>query len=62
MTIIVHDKYKSLDNGHDVCIVVLDFRKAFERAWNKGLLELIGVSGPLLNWSYLENRNQRVAH
>ena len=46
-------------------MVFLDFSKAFDKVWHKGLLyklESLGVGGSLLKWfeSYLSNRKQRV--
>ena len=62
---ICHRISKSLDNGEEVLSVFIDFRKAFDKVWHKGLLfklDKIGIKGPLHSWlsSYLSNRQQCV--
>ena len=61
----MHNIYLGLENKNDTKIVFLDFSKAFDRVWHKGLLyKLIslGVSGNLLQLltDYLSNRRQQV--
>ena len=56
---------QALDSGKEVCVVLCDVSKAFDRVWHKGLLcklKAAGISGSLLSWfsSYLSERRQRV--
>ena len=65
LTYIVHKIYEALEMGKKVRMVFLDFGKAFDKVWHKGLLyklRSLGVKGPLLSWfcSYLSDRKQRV--
>ena len=58
---IVHCIYKGLDDRKDMCMIVLDISKAFDRVYHEGLifkLNQMGIEGNLLNWlkSYLDNR------
>ena len=51
--------------GKEVRMVFLDFTKAFDKVWHKGLLyklQTLGLKDPLLSWfrSYLTDRKQRV--
>ena len=62
---ICHKISQSLDIGDEVLSVFLDFRKAFDKVWHKGLmfkLRKLGIIGSLLKWleSYLTNRQQCV--
>ena len=62
---ICHKINQSLDNGDEVLSVFLDFRKAFDKVWHKGLLfklNKIGIKGNLLKWieHYLYKRQQCV--
>ena len=62
---IINRIHKGLDDGNEICLLLMDITKAFDRVWHKGLfykLHKIGVKGSLLNWfkSYLSNRQQRV--
>ena len=44
---------KTLDDGNDVDIIYLDFRKAFESVLHQRLLSKLkayGISGSVLNW------------
>ena len=61
----VHDTCLSLENHEANCQVFCDISKAFDRAWQRGLLhklEKYGIKGDILMWikSYLESREQRV--
>ena len=63
---ITHEIYKSFDDGLDVRGVFLDISKAFDEAWQKGLLSKLkqnGISDNLLATvtDFLNSRNQRVA-
>ena len=65
LTYIVHIIYQALDMGKEVRMVFLDFTKAFDKVWHKGLLyklQTLGLKDPLLSWfrSYLTDRKQRV--
>ena len=65
MVKIVHSIYQNIDQGHDVCLVVLDVSKAFDKVWHEGLLfklRRIGICDPLLSWfrDYLSNRSLQV--
>ena len=56
---------QALDEGKEVCAVLCDISKAFDRVWHRGLIAKLkhyGICGPLLNWfiRYLTNRFQRV--
>ena len=58
---IVHSIYQIIDSHKNVCSVLLDISKAFDRVYHKGLifkLKQIGISGNLLNLmeSYLDDR------
>ena len=57
--------YQYIDRGSDLIGVFLDFSKAFDKVWHKGLLfklKKAGTSGNLHKWleSYISNRKQRV--
>lgn len=65
LTSICHKIYQTLDNGDEVLSVFLDFKKAFDKVWHKGLifkLEKVGIRGNLHLWfsSYLHDRKQFV--
>ncbi|XP_065680617.1 uncharacterized protein LOC124817085 [Hydra vulgaris] len=52
--------------GKPLCVIYLDFAKAFDKVEHKRLLTKIkayGITGKIYNWieSFLANRNQRVA-
>ncbi|CAF1430692.1 unnamed protein product [Didymodactylos carnosus] len=58
---IVHEILLAFDNSERVLSVFLDFRKAFDTVWHKGLLVKLKAKGlppSLVNWfgSYLSNR------
>ena len=62
---ITHEIYQSFDEGFDVCSVLLDISKAFDKVWHDDLifkLKQNGISGNLLNLlsNFLRNRKQRV--
>ena len=62
---ICHNISRALDNGDEIMSVFLDFKKAFDKVWHKGLifkLNRIGISGSLLKWleNYLYCRQQCV--
>ena len=62
---IIHEIYKSFDDGYKVRGVFLDISKAFDKVWHQGLhykLRQNGISGELLNilTDFLDNRTQRV--
>jgi len=55
----------SLDKIHEVCIIALDIKGAFDKVWHNGLLAKLvskGVSGKLLLWlqNYLSGRSIKV--
>ena len=63
---LIHNIYMGLENNKDVKLIFLDFSKAFDRVWHKGLiykLERLGIGGKLLGLlkDYLSDRSQRVA-
>ena len=63
LTYLVHKIYYALEQGKEVRMVFLDISKPFDKVWHKELLyklELIGIRDPLLGWSYLSDRKQRV--
>ena len=35
---IIHNMYKSLDSGKDVCAIFLDVSKAFDKVWHEILI------------------------
>ena len=54
---ICHNISQALDNGDEIMSVFLDFKKAFDKVWHKGLifkLEKIGISGSLVKWLILQ--------
>ena len=62
---ICHKISQSLDEGDELLSVFIDFRKAFDKVWHKGLLfklNKIGIRGSLHKWlsSYLSDRQQCV--
>ena len=62
---IIHNIYKSFDDGLEVRGVFLDISKAFDKVWHEGLifkLKQNGMSGNLINLltDFLSNRKQRV--
>jgi hypothetical protein len=62
---ICHNISQALDDGDEMLSVFLDFKKAFDKVWHKGLifkLKQIGVTGSILNWleNYLSHRKQCV--
>ena len=62
---IIHEIYKSFDNGYEVGGVFLDIWKAFDKVWHNGLIYKLkqdGVSGNLLNLitDFLDVRKHRV--
>ena len=63
---LVHNLYKSLDEGNSFSAIYLDIAKYFDKIWHKGLLykckNNFGISGKLLEWlqSYLKDRKQSV--
>ena len=58
----IHDLALSLDNRGQTDIILLDFRKAFDKASHRHLLDYYGIRGNTLNWvsSSLTGRTQRV--
>ena len=63
---ICHRIYSCLDDGDEILSIFLDFRKAFDKVWHRGLiwkLEQIGITGRLLLIfeSYITNRQQYVS-
>ena len=40
---ITHEMYKSFDNGLDVCGVLLDISKVFDKVWHKGLIIQVNI-------------------
>ena len=62
---ITHEICQSMDQGYEVCGVILDISKAFDKIWQKGLLHKLkenGINGPLLNVleDVLSSRKQTV--
>jgi hypothetical protein len=62
---VCHNIYQAFDEGDEVRGVFLDFSKAFDKVWHKGLLyklEKMGITGSLLSWikHYLSGRKQQV--
>ena len=62
---IIHEIYKSFDDGYEMRGVFLDTSKAFDKVWHNGLiykLKQSGVSNNLLNLiiDFLDDRKQRV--
>ena len=62
---VIHDWLSALDNGHEVCVVFFDMRKAFDSVPHIPLLQKlsdVGVNPFILRWirSYLTNRKQFV--
>ena len=65
LTKICHEIFSEFDKGNEICAVFLDFSKAFDKVWHKGLLyklDRYGVNGSFLKLmaSYLGGREQRV--
>ena len=65
LTKIYHDFFSEFDKGNEICVVFLDFSKAFNKVWHKDLLYKFGrygVNGSFLNLmaSYLGGSEQRV--
>lgn len=63
--ITTHDILSTMDTGHQVDAVVLDFSKAFDRVPHQRLLHKLdyyGIRGKVNNWigAFLNNRTQRV--
>ena len=61
----VHDWFKLLEEGKDICAVFLDYRKAFDSVPHRTLIEKlegIGVNPYIIAWlsDYLTSRKQRV--
>ena len=57
---------EALDNGEEVDVIFMDFRKAFDKVPHRRLLDKLqfyGVRGKILDWisSFLANRKQRVS-
>ena len=57
--------FSEFDKGNGICAVFLDFSKAFDKVWHKGLLHKLGrygLNGSFLNLmaSYLGGREQRL--
>ena len=62
---IIHETYKSFDDGFEGRGIFLDISKAFNKVWHEDLifkLKQNGISGSLLNLlcDFLRNRKQRV--
>ena len=62
---VTHEWFKALDQGHEICLVFFDMRKAFDSVPHKMLLDKLvsyGLDKHCLNWvsSYLCNRHQCV--
>ena len=55
----------ALDTQHEIRVIALDIKKAFDRVWHKGLLAKLasfGIQGDLNGWitSFLSGRQQSV--
>ena len=64
-TILSQQWSNALDKGHEVRVIALDIKGAFDKVWHNGLcskLKTKGVSGKLITWieSYLSNRSIKV--
>jgi len=62
---LVHNIYKTLDSGNEMCMIFLDQSRAFDRIWHKGLihkLKNLGLATNLVSWfqSYLSDRKIKV--
>ena len=62
---VIENMTKLLDDGHNVDVIYLDFKKAFDTVPHERLLVKLaayGISGKLLNWiqGFLNNRVQHV--
>ena len=62
---ICHNIYQTFDQGDEARGVFLDFSKAFDKVWHKGLLyklQKMGLNGSILAWitNYLSGRRQQV--
>ena len=62
---LMHEIYKSFDDGFDLRSVYLDISKALDKVWHEDIifkLKQNGISGELLNLlcDFLMNRKQRV--
>jgi hypothetical protein len=60
-----HQIVAEMDKGKDIRFIVLDFSKAFDRVWHKGIIYKLakaGITDPFLSWfrDYLHNRKHRV--
>ena len=58
---IMHEIYKSFDDGWEVRGVYLDISKAFDKVWHEGLLLKLKLNGISRNWlklmeDFLANR------
>ena len=58
---IMHEIYKSFDDGWEVRGVYLDISKAFDKVWHEGLLLKLTLNGISRNWlklmeDFLANR------
>ena len=40
--IICHEFFSEFDKGFEICAVFLDFSKAFDKVWHKGLIYKLG--------------------
>ena len=62
---IVHQIYRDINDGKDMCMVFLDVSKAFDKVWHEGLtfkIKQMGITGCLFEWikSYISERYQKV--
>ena len=65
LTILSQQWTNALDRGHEVCLIAMDIKGAFDKVWHNGLLSKLkgkGVTGKLLTWieSYLSERSIKV--
>ena len=65
LTILSKQWSNALDRGHEVRLIALDIKGAFDKVWHRGLSSKLkgkGISGKLLTWieSYLSNRTIKV--
>ena len=58
----LHEWFKLLESGHDICAIFLDYQKAFDSVQFDNKLRRTGLHSQLLEWltDYLSFRRQQV--